>query len=157
VPHWLNNRTTPLKFRFLVAMTGALGIGSNLNKMTEEDAAAAAKMISLYKEIRPTIQNGQLYRLHSPGQSAFSATEYVSDDGQQVALFGFLHSQQFGRPVPAVLLQGLAPEATYRVRTTDGALKGFDTASGAYLMHHGVELNLRGDYDSTVLIFDRTQ
>jgi hypothetical protein len=59
--------------------------------------------------------------------------------------------------MPPVLLEGLAPDATYRVRTTDGALKGLDTVSGAYLMHHGVALNLHGDYDSTVVIFERAK
>jgi alpha-galactosidase len=157
VPHWLNKRTTPLKFRFLVAMTGALGIGSNLNKMTDEDAALATKMIALYKEIRPTVQNGRLHRLQSPLDSDFSVVEYVSQDGGQVALFAFLHSQRFGRPTRPVLLQELTPEATYHVRPTDDALKGLVAVSGAYLMHRGVELNLRGDYDSTLVIFDRAQ
>jgi alpha-galactosidase len=157
VPHWLNARSTPLKFRFLVAMTGSLGIGSNLNKMSEEDMSTSAKMVALYKEIRPTIQNGLLYRLQSPVGSEFSATEYVSRDAKEVVLFGFLHSQQFGRQMPTIFLQGLVPDATYRVRTTDGDLKGLDSVSGAYLMHHGIELNLRGDYDSTVVILERTR
>jgi alpha-galactosidase len=157
VPHWLNGRVTPLKFRFLVAMTGALGIGSDLNKMTADDGALATKMIALYKEIRPTVQNGKLYRLPSPVDSSFSASNYVSQDGRQVVLFAFLHSQQFGRPVPPVRLQGLTRDATYRVRSMDGPLKLVDQISGDYLMHHGVELSLRGDYDSTVLIFERVQ
>jgi alpha-galactosidase len=157
VPHWLNNRTTPLKYRFLVAMTGALGIGSNLNKMTGEEAVLATKMIAVYKEIRGTVQNGRLYRLRSPVHSDFSAVQYVSQDGRQVVLFGFLHSQRFGQATPPVLLQGLTPEATYRVRPTDDALKGSEAVSGAYLMHHGVELNLRGDYGGTLVILERAQ
>ena len=157
VPHWLNGRTTPLKFRFLMAMTGALGIGSNLNKMTDDDAAFATKMIALYKEIRPTVQNGKLYRLHSPLDSEFSASEYVSQDGHQVALFAFLHSQQFGQRVPVLRLEGLDSNAVYRVRTVDDGVKGMEPTDGAYLMHHGVALNLKGDYDSTVLILERVQ
>jgi hypothetical protein len=27
--------------------------------------------------------------------------------------------------------------------------------SGAYLMHHGLDLNLRGDYDSTSVILEK--
>jgi alpha-galactosidase len=157
VPHWLNGRVLPLKFRFLVAMTGALGIGSNLNKMTGDEAALATKMIALYKEIRPTVQNGKLYRLRSPVDSEFSASNYVSQDGRQIVLFVFFHSQQFGHAVPPVRLQGLTRDTTYRVRTMDGPLKKVDQISGDYLMDHGVKLSLRGDYDSTVLIFERVQ
>jgi alpha-galactosidase len=112
-------------------------------------------MIALYKEIRPTVQNGRLYRLQSPVDSDFSAVQYVSQDGRQVALFAFLHSQRFGRPTPPVLLQGLTSDATYDVRPTDDAPKGLTSVSGADLTHRGVELNLRGDYDSTLVIFDR--
>ena len=42
----MNGRSTPLKFRFLVAMQGALGIGANLNKWSEEDATLATKMVA---------------------------------------------------------------------------------------------------------------
>jgi alpha-galactosidase len=154
-PDWLHARATPLKYRFLVAMTGALALGVDLNKFTADDQALATRMIALYKQIRPTVQNGKLYRLLSPVESNFSAVEYVSQDGRQVALFAFLHSQQFGRMVPAVRLEGLAADATYRVHATDEALKNVGTITAADLMHRGVQLNLRGDYDATLVIFDR--
>jgi len=48
----MNGRTTPLEFRFLVAMQGALGIGANLNHWTAQDSATAARMIAVYKSIR---------------------------------------------------------------------------------------------------------
>src|SRR6185437_15478618 len=62
----MNGRSTPLQFRFLVAMQGALGIGANLNKWTNQDNQIATRMIALDKRIRSTVQYGNLYRILSP-------------------------------------------------------------------------------------------
>ena len=62
----LDGRATPLQYRFLVAMQGALGIGNNLNKWTNEDFALGAKLTALYKTVRTTVQQGRLYRLTQP-------------------------------------------------------------------------------------------
>jgi alpha-galactosidase len=156
VPNGIDARVTPLAFRFLVAMTGSLGIGGNLNRWTSEDNALATKMISLYKHIRATVQDGNLYRLGSPMDTNFSAAQYNSSDGHQTVLFAFLHSQQFGRTMPLLHLQGLVEDATYSVTTIDEKLQDSITkVSGAYLMHHGIQLRLRGDYDGTAIVFDR--
>ncbi len=152
----LNGRSTPLQFRFLVAMQGALGIGANLNKWTGEDTALAGRMIGIYKGIRETVQNGDLYRLFSPRQGALTANEYVSVDGKQAVLFAFLHSQQYLRPTPTICLHGLDENATYRMKPIDEKLaEKQESLSGAYLMHHGLNLNLTGDYDSTLVILER--
>jgi len=47
------------------------------------------------------------------------------------------------------------PDATYRVETTDDALKGVEEISGLDLLHRGLQLSLRGDYDSAVIVFER--
>jgi alpha-galactosidase len=152
----LNGRSTPLKFRFLVAMQGALGIGANLNHWSEEDFAFATRMISTYKSIRETVQAGDLYRLFSPRNGELTANEYVAADGKQAALFAFLHSQQYLRPTPAIYLRGLDENAIYRVKPLDDKLLEKQQAvSGAFLMRHGLNLNLTGDYDSTLVILER--
>lgn len=156
VPNGIDGRVTPLAFRFLVAMTGSLGIGGNLNKWTNEDNAFARRMISWYKQVRAAVQNGKLYRLDSPIGSDFSAVQYSSLDARQIVLFAFLHSQQFGQSMPLLHLQGLVKDATYSVTTIDDKLQDqIETISGAYLMHHGIQLRLRGDYDATAIVFDR--
>jgi alpha-galactosidase len=129
-----------------------------LNKWTDDDMARASKMISFYKQIRPTVQDGKLFRLVSPVESEFSALQYVAQDNQQVVVFAFLHSQQFGRSMPLVHLQGLSENSMYSVTTTDDKLEEHATIlSGAYLMHHGIQLRLRGDYDATAIKLDRVQ
>jgi alpha-galactosidase len=152
----MNDRSTPLAYRFLVAMQGSLGIGANLNKWADADFTLATKMIAYYKDIRQTVQEGDLYRLLSPRDSDITANNYVSRDGKQAVLFAFLHSQQFRSPTPAILMKGLDPDAVYRVKKIDNKLiDPHETYSGSYLMNHGVMLKLVGDYDSTSVELDR--
>lgn len=156
VPNGINGRVTPLSFRFLVAMTGSLGIGGNLNKWTEDDSTVATRMVSFYKRIRGTVQDGKLYRLGSPMESEFSSMQYISQDNNQIVVFAFLHSQQFGRSMPLLHLRGLSEDATYSLNTIDDKLENKrEKVSGAYLMHYGIQLRLRGDYDATAIELNR--
>jgi alpha-galactosidase len=148
----MNGRSAPLQFRFLVAMQGALGIGANLNKWTDQDSALGTKMIGLYKRVRDTVQLGDLYRILSPSTGDVTANQYVAADGKQSVLFCFRHSQQYNTPVPAIPLRGLDEKALYRVERLDGNQQQL---SGAYLMHNGLTVNLRGDYDSTAVVLQR--
>jgi len=154
----LNGRSTPLKFRFLVAMQGALGIGADLSKWSEEDFKLATEMVSFYKAVRATVQEGNLYRLSSPREGDLTANEYVSADGKQAVLFAFLHSQQFSRPAATIYLRGLDEGGLYRIRTIDAKLvEKQETASGSFLMDHGIHLKLMGDYDSTAVSLERIE
>ncbi len=152
----MNGRSTPLKYRFLVAMQGSLGIGANLNKWPQEDFALASKLVDYYKGVRRTVQEGKLYRLASPMEGDLTANQYVSEEGKQAVLFAFLRSQQYGRPAPVIYLKGLDANAVYRVRRIDDKLPGnAERLSGAFLMNHGLQLQLKGDYDSTSIAFER--
>ena len=154
----MNGRSTPLKYRFLTAMMGALGIGANLNKWSAEDFALATRMIALDKTIRQTVQLGGLYRLFSPREGELTANQYVAQDQSQAVLFAFLHSQQYNRPAPTIRLRGLEASATYRVKAVEGQLDvPTETLSGQFLMTHGLNLRLRGDYDSMAVVLDRVR
>ncbi len=149
----MNNRSTPLKFRFLVAMQGALGIGANLNKWTPEDSKLATGMIDYYKTIRPTVQEGSLYRLLSPLAGEITANEYVAQDGNQAVLFAFIHSPQYRQGAQTIRLAGLDSKATYRLKTL--GQQNTIELSGAYLMQSGVTVPLRSDYDSASILLER--
>jgi alpha-galactosidase len=154
----MNRRSTPLKFRFLVAMMGSLGIGANLNHWSDEDFALAGRMIGYYKEIRNTVQHGKLYRLLSPRHGPTAANQYVSADGKQSVLFAFLHGQQFLHPTPTLYLRGLDVNALYRIRPLDDKLITEPRAvSGSFLMNRGLEFRLSGDYDSTSVLLERVE
>ncbi|HXB71365.1 MAG TPA: alpha-galactosidase [Candidatus Acidoferrales bacterium] len=152
----MNGRSTPLAFRFLTAMQGALGIGANLNKWTDQDSAMATSMIALYKKIRPTVQTGNLYRLASPRTNDVTVNQYVAADGKQAVVFAFRHSQQYNTAAPTIRLRGLDERAVYRVTPIDNKLiEKQPELSGAYLMHVGLNLNLRGDFDATAVVLEQ--
>ena len=152
----MNSRSTPLQYRFLVAMQGALGIGANLNKWTDEDVQLATKMIALDKRIRDTVQRGDLYRLLSPRTNDTTANEFVSKDASEAVLFAFRHSQQYSTTPPVVRLRGLNPAVVYKLESIDGKLVDTQTEmSGAYLMQNGLNLKLVNDYDSTAVVLKR--
>jgi alpha-galactosidase len=156
VPNFLDRRAIPLKFRFLVAMTGSLGIGGNLNHWTADEMKQATGFVSYYKSIRKTVQRGDLYRLITPEENSASATEYVSGDGAQAVVFAFLHAQSFGSPYPTLRLQGLKADAHYRIHSLDDKLAGAPAeATGDWLMHRGITFNLVGDYDSSSVALER--
>jgi len=152
----MNGRSAPLIFRFLTAMQGALGVGANLNKWTDQDSATATRMIALYKRVRETVQTGDLYRLVSPRANDVTANQYVAADGSQAVLFAFRHTQQYNTAPPAIRLRGLDEKALYRVEATDGKLvERQQQLSGAYLMRVGLNVNLRADYDATAIVLER--
>jgi alpha-galactosidase len=137
-------------------MQGALGIGANLNKWTPQDVATATRLIGVYKRIRPTIQLGKLYRLASPRTNDVTVNQYVAGDGKQSVVFAFRHSQQYNTPAPTLYLRGLDEKATYKVEALENKLvEKPQTLSGAFLMNRGLNVNLRGDFDSTAIILEK--
>lgn len=157
-PTWVNNRTLSLEYRFLSSMQGSLGIGANLNHWTPEDFATAKKMIAEYKSIRKTVQRGRLYRLIEPTNgSEQSVTQYIAPNSQQAVVFAFLHSSTENYPYPRLYLRGLDPNAVYRIHAMDGKIAADtpETASGAYWMHHGVDVELKGDFQAAAFTLER--
>jgi len=158
-PHWLNNkRATSLVYRMLSSMQGSLGIGANLDHWTAEDFATAKRLIAAYHSVQKTIVRGDLYRLFSPRDaSQFSATQTVSPDKNQSVVFAFANATQEGRGFPLLQLQGLDPAADYKLSWIEGkALPGTpEVASGSWWMHHGMQLDLRGDFQAAAFHLDR--
>ena len=73
----LNGRASSLRFRFVSAMAGVLGVGGDLTGWSDEELAEARTWVELYKEIRPVVQGGDLYRLRAP-EGGLSAVQYVA-------------------------------------------------------------------------------
>ncbi|MEU5084796.1 MULTISPECIES: alpha-galactosidase [Streptomyces] len=138
----LNGRASSLRFRFVSAMAGVLGVGGDLTRWSPEERAEARRWVELYKEIRPLVQHGELYRLRPP-TGGLSAVQYVR--GAQTVVLAWLQAQHYGEPVPAVRLRGLDPTASYECRETG------EVHRGAVLLHHGLRTGLKGDLDATVL------
>lgn len=138
----LNDRVSSLRFRFVSAMAGVLGVGGDLSEWTEEELAEARRWVDLYKEIRPLVQHGDLHRLRPP-TGGLSAVQYVR--GDETVVLALLQAQHYGEPLPALRLRGLDPTASYECLETG------EVHRGAVLLHHGLRTGLRGDLDATVL------
>ncbi|GHE79886.1 alpha-galactosidase [Streptomyces longispororuber] len=137
----LNGRVSPLRFRFVSAMAGVLGIGGDLTRWSDEELAEARRWVELYKEIRPVVQLGDLYRLRPPGDG-LGAVQYVR--GDDVVVLAWLRAQAYGEEPPPLRLSGLDASAAYVCRDTGTVHRG------ALLLHHGLRTGLRGDLDAAV-------
>ncbi|MFF4349375.1 alpha-galactosidase [Streptomyces sp. NPDC001530] len=138
----LNGRVSSLRFRFVSAMAGVLGVGGDLSEWSEEELAEARDWVGLYKEIRPVVQRGDLYRLRPP-EGGLSAVQYVH--GDETVVLAWLQAQRHGEPVAPLRLRGLDPTQAYECRETG------EVHRGAVLLHHGIRTGLRGDLDATVI------
>ncbi|VVJ20057.1 Alpha-galactosidase (EC [Amycolatopsis camponoti] len=146
-PNPTTGREAPLSFRFHVAMAGVLGLGGDLPRWSPDELDEAASLVALYKEIRPVVQHGQLYRLADPAKSALTAVQYVLDD--DVVVFFWRRPAEFARPVTPPRLAGLDPSARYRD-------SGGVVHDGAVLLSHGLDVDLPGSgYASAVVRLSR--
>ena len=111
------HRSTPMKFRTDLAMTGRFGMELQPSQMSAEDLAFAKRGIAAYKKIRNVVQLGDLYRLDSPYDGdGISALMYVSESKDQAAFFAFNFNFAINQKIPTVLLNGLDPDRRYRIK-----------------------------------------
>ncbi len=141
VPHGINGRAAPLDFRGRIGLMGSLGISIDLRTMSDSDFEGFKKYIKLYKEVRQTVQCGDLYRLVSPRESNMAAFYFAAKDRQEAVLLVFGLNLDFRQAFPKLKLYGLDPDSMYEV-------EGVGLRSGQLLMTAGLEFDLRGDYDS---------
>ncbi|GAA2564332.1 alpha-galactosidase [Winogradskya consettensis] len=141
-PNVATARRTPLRFRFHVAMAGALGIGGDLARWSEDELKEATGLIATYKRIRPAVQHGTAYRLK--GDGALTAVGYAYED--QFVVLAWCPTRPFGHSPGALRLTALDPGASYRDQDT-GAVH-----SGAVLMRSGLPLALPDGDHASVLV-----
>jgi alpha-galactosidase len=155
VTHAVNHQTglpSPLSLRFDVAMRGALGIGANLNEVSDAELDEYARTIAFYKRIRPVVQGGRLYRLQRLEEHGASVIQYVTPDGREAVYSVAVLSYQQGWTRPPAPLRGLDPAAIYRVTDRHGA--EVYRASGFDLMVTGIPGHAAGGaaYSRTLLL-----
>ena len=141
------NKPCSLDFRFHIAMQGALGLGGNLEKYSPEEREICRRNVALYKEIRPLVQFGDLYRILDADRDEVLCNQYVSRDKMQAVLFLSARGTRFFKKKMNLRFAGLAPDRAYAF-TLDGVAykKG-----GAFLMEVGLPVYVRGaDYNQIV-------
>lgn len=153
-------RRIPLKFRFDVAMSGRLGMEIQPKDMSDADKAFAKRAIEAYKDIRPVVQLGDLYRLMSPYENKGGASlMYVTPEKNRAVFYAYKISHFINMIVPNVQMNGLDPAKNYRITDLTPADKdkpcGINgkVISGRLLMQEGIVLKslLKGEYSSLAL------
>lgn len=156
-PNHQTGRRIPLKFRFDVAMTGRLGMEMKPSDLNPQEKEFVRKGFALYKELRPLIQQGNLYRIINPyDQEGFASQMFVSDDRKQAVFFAYKFQNYVNQYIPRFRFDGLDPGATYTLHEVNcwGRANGHwegKTFTGSFLMTEGIELNMGGDFASHVI------
>lgn len=158
-PNHQTGRSIPLKFRFDVAMSARLGMEMQPKDMSESERTFSRKAIETYKQIRPLVQFGDLYRLISPySDQGVSSLMYCSEDKSEAVFFAYKLKHFVAQPIPTFRMDGLNPDANYRITELNAAensksiLAEGKTFSGKFLMGQGVEIPMwKEEYASRVL------
>jgi alpha-galactosidase len=138
-PNALTGRRVPLRFRFHVAMAGVLGIGGDLTRWSGSELEEASSLVSLYRSLRPVVQQGTLFRLSPPG-GPVTACQYLLDE--RVVVFVWQTGPTATR---SFRLYGLVSGARYR---DDGGR----VFTGEELMTAGLPVDLPADGLASALI-----
>ena len=159
-PYWnTGGRVIPLKFRCDVAMSGRLGIELQPKHMNDQEREQVMTCFRDYKELRNTVQTGDLYRLVSPyDRKGVAAIMYNGDEG--AVLFVYKTDNYYNQPIPRFRMAGLDANKTYtitekniRVGQEPCSLNG-KKFTGKFLMEVGIEVPLWEDYASRVFCIE---
>jgi alpha-galactosidase len=148
-----DTRPRTLRFRFVLAMAGVLGIGADIRAWTADERAEAAEWIALYKRVRGTIQHGTVHLIGGPRDSS-SAVQYSAPDGSHEVVLAWNGGRLGGPPLlpgrpDRLRLRGLDPAARYRDES------GGATYSGAHLLHAGLPCGWTAGHDAEAVVLRR--
>ena len=156
-PYWNTGRTTPIKYRTDVAMSGRLGMELQPRKMTDEEREQSRRAINDYKPLRELIQLGNLYRLISPyDNEGIASLMYTNDAKSKAVLFAYRVQYLYNMKTPRIHLAGLDATKNYRLRELNVKVGSEPSPlnnkvfSGKLLMEQGLYLPLLKDYNSCV-------
>lgn len=170
-PNHQTFRTIPLKYRIDVAMSGRLGMEIQPKNMTEEEKTLCKTAIAEYKDIRPIVQLGDIYRLVSPyDKQGVASLMYVTPEKDKSVFYWWKTEHFVNQHLPRVKMAGLCPDKQYKIHELnriDNVPLSFEgkTFSGAYLMANGLEIpynhkvdyHKQNDYSSRVLYLEEVK
>ena len=152
-PNHQTFRNIPIKYRIDVAMSGRLGMEIQPKNMTDEEKDLCRKAIAEYKQVRPVVQFGDLYRLVSPyDRLGLASLMYVTEDKDRAVFYWWKTETFVNQHLPRVKMAGLDPAKRYRVRELnriDNKPLPFEgqAFTGAFLMANGLEIPYTHDVD----------
>ena len=148
---------TPYKFRVDVAMSARLGVELDPPTIAAEERETIRRGIAVYKELRPLLHTGGLYRGRSPHDSLCTELTVVAPDRSRAVLFAFDRSGKGDRE--KIKAAGLDPDAVYRAEEKNpGPKPAFRTCriTGAEAMKTGLKIIFaRGIAASAVVLLTR--
>lgn len=168
---WLNRRETTVEYQAHVGMLSSLSISTWLKTMKEPEKEEMKRLIALDKQIRPTVQLGDLYRLASVYEKPYGAYAYLSEDKRHAVVFLMGQNLMFGRMPENLRLKDLDENGKYKV-TGHGTYHKMETIrlgykdeiptheqeygvlTGRCLMNNGLHLFLQGHATSEILTID---
>jgi alpha-galactosidase len=137
-------------FMFRVPMNGQFGISSKVFDWPSDLLLHAANNVALYKRIRSTIAQADVYHLtESPAHNSpegWMAIQYVAQSADKSVVMVYRLGESLA--TQTFKLHGLVPAANFRV-TSEGRDMG--TMTGRALMEDGISVNLEGPWRATVI------
>ena len=156
-PNHQTGRVIPLKFRFDVAMSGRLGMEIQPNTMSDGEKEFSKHAIATYKEIRPVVQFGDLYRLISPfDKLGVASLMYCTPEKDRAVFFAYKIEHYMNQVLPRFRMAGLDANKNYRIRELNlpqGENPCYlhdKVVAGSILMSTGMEVPLGSEYASRV-------
>jgi alpha-galactosidase len=156
-PNHQTGRVLPLKFRFDVAMTGRLGMEIQPKDMNADEKEFAKAAIATYKNIRPLVQFGDIYRLISPyDHKGMAALMYAEPDKTRAVCFAYKLEHYINQALPTVRFAGLDENKEYKIRELNVPANAKPcwldgkTISGKLLMSTGINIPLEREYSSRI-------
>jgi alpha-galactosidase len=146
-------------FRYMLrsGMLGWFSLMQDASQWNAAQRAAARAEFAVYKsKLRPLIRSADLYHVSArPDGVHWDGIEYfVPAEGRGV-LYAFRGSHP-GEPTHRFALQGLRPEARYRLHFQDQGAAGDRTEAGSALMDHGLTVSLSDPLSSELVFFRDT-
>lgn len=150
VPNHQTLRTTPMKTRSVVAMSGTFGYELDPREFNEDEFSEIKGYIELQKRIAPLVYEGDMYRLWSPFKSDSAAWMFVSLDKTRAIVIAVNIRRIVGKLLPRLKLRGLNPDIVYHVEELcpGTVVRNIDTGAidhaplGVY--QYGVPLTMAG-------------
>lgn len=155
VPNHTSGRSTSLKFRIDVAMSGRLGVELQPKQLDREESETIRRAIAEYKCIREVVQLGDLYRFVSPYEETYAALAYIAKDKRRAVAFCYVTEHNPVQECPVIRFRGLDPAATYRITEvnpgdTPGSPAVGKCFTGDFLMTYGIRINCWRQAESAV-------
>ena len=164
----MNRRKTSMEYQAHVGMLSAVSVSLKFAELSEERRRELKLLLDLNREIRHTVQMGDMYRLVSVVDGGkYGAYQYLEDDKSKAVVFVLGINMMFGVLPDRLRLKDLDPDAKYEVighgtyykyLTTNPNSKGeipertknYGVFTGRGLMNSGIHFSLIGHATSEI-------